>query len=46
MVNSRRAIRSAMKSAMRLRHNDRLAHVLDGPDTTFRSELIEALHRA
>lgn len=45
MANSYRAIRSALKSALRLRHADSLDSVLDGPDTTFRSELLEALHR-
>lgn len=30
----------------RSRHQQALRHVLRGPDTTFRSELIEIMHRA
>jgi hypothetical protein len=40
-----RLIRTALRAAVRRRGSAFLAEILDGPDTSFRSELIEVGYR-
>ena len=42
MTTFTRLIRSALQAGARKRHRDYLADIIGGPDTTYRSELIEA----
>ena len=42
MTTFTRLIRTAMRAGARKRQRDYLTDILSGPDTTYRSELIEA----
>jgi hypothetical protein len=42
MTTFTRLIRSALQAGARKRDRDYLADIIGGPDTTYRSELIEA----
>jgi hypothetical protein len=42
MTTFNRLIRTAMQAGARKRQRDHLAAIISGPDSTYRSELIEA----
>ncbi len=42
MIDITRMIRTAMRAGARKRQRDYLIDIIGGPDTTYRSELIEA----
>jgi hypothetical protein len=42
MTTFTRLIRIALQAGARKRHRDYLTDIMSGPDTTYRSELIEA----